>query len=211
MSPPQPSLSPLSAPDLIGPISILNQPVSGPGSKRQRLNRVYRHAHLEVDLVGAPKAPKRVHLLERLESLLSVRKEVEAADLLRLTAATLHALSARRFRWIDHWEVQPRGWLPPPTREDRTATGEPVGQFLTALTSGEWTAAPMAKVFSVRLSDREGNHVDLVLRRVHPRSRHALSLDVWGHWTRVMIEGVSASLSSRLPVAKVTLTRFQVA
>jgi hypothetical protein len=211
MAPPRPPPPALSAPGLEGPVSILNQPICGPRSKRRRGSRPYRHAHIEIDLVGLAQSPEGVPLLERFEALLSERSEVEAANLLRLTAVTLHALSARRFRWIDHWEVHPGGWLPPPIRKSRTTTGEPVGELLTSFEGGAWASAATARSFSVRLSDREGNHVDMVVRRVHRRRRHALSLDLWGRWTREMVDDVTGSLASRLPVAKSTLTKFQYA
>jgi len=211
MAPPQPPPPALSAPGLVGPISILNQPISGPRGNRRRRNRPYSHAHIEVDLVGPTKLPEGSSLLRRLETLLSAGSEVEAANLLRLTAATLHALASRGFRWIDHWEIQPGGWLPLPSGKGRPTKEEPVGEFLTSVENGARPTAATARSFSVRLSDRGGNRVDMVVRRIHRRHRHALTLDLWGRWTREMVDGVMGSLASRLPVSKSTLTKFQYA
>lgn len=211
MSPPRPPPPALSAPGLVGPISILNQPISGPRSNWRSRTRPYRHAHLEIDLTAEPDRTEGTPLLKRLEALLSEKDMVEAADLLRLAAGTLHALAARRFRWIDHWEVQPGGWLPLPERTTHRDPGEPVGELLNALESGAWAPAAKARSFSVRLSDRSGNRADVVVRRVHRQRRHALSVDLWGSWTKATIEGVTESLSARLPVSRSTLTKFQYA
>jgi hypothetical protein len=211
MTSPRPPPPALSAPGLEGPISILNQPVAGPRSRRPSRSRPYRHAHLEIDLAGGAKATEGAPLLGRLEAFLSEKRIVEAADLLRLTAATLHALSSVRFRWIDHWEVEPGGWLPPPARRSHRTAGTPVGDLLTALESGGWAPIAKARSFSVRLSDRRGNHADVVVRRVHRQRRHALSLDLWGFWTRAMVDDLKGSLSARLPVSSSALTRFQYA
>lgn len=201
----------LSAPDLVGPISMLYQPTSGPGSHRRSRSRPYRHARVEIDLTGEAKPAEGAPFLKRIEAFLSAKDHMESADLLRLTAAALHALSSRRFRWIDHWEVHPGGWLPPPQRAAGHVVSEPVGEFLTALEGPVAARAARARSFSIRLSDRRGNHVDIAIRRIHRQRRHALSLDFWGLWTTVMINDVTGSLSSRLPFSRATLTKFQYA
>jgi hypothetical protein len=211
MSPPAPQPPALSAPGLVGPISIVDQPISGPRSNRRARNRPYAHVHLEIDLSAEPNREAEPALLQRLEALLSEKEIVEAADLLRLAAGTLHALSARRFRWIDHWEVQPGGWLPLPERKKHQDAEEPVGELLKALESGAWAPAAKARSFSVRLSDKRGNRADVIVRRVHRERRHALSLDLWGSWTKASIEDVTGSLSARLPVSRSTMTKYQYA
>ena len=211
MSPPGPTPPALSAPDLIGPVSILNQPISGPRSNRRQRNRPYSHAHLEIDLAGAPSGKSHGSLLQRLEGVRPEEDSENASDLLVITAATLHAFSARRFRWIDHWEIHPGGWLPLPERKSHREPEEPVGELLKALESGAWASAAKARSFSVRLSDRSGNRADIVVRRVPRLRRHALSLDLWGSWTKATIEDLTGSLTSRLPVSRSTLTKYQYA
>jgi hypothetical protein len=159
----------------------------------------------------ATKPTEGAPFLQRLESVLSEKELVESADLLRLAGATLHAFAARRFRWIDHWEVQPGGWLPLPERKSHRAPEEPVGELLKALESGTWAPAAKARSFAVRLSDRSGNRADIVVRRVHRRRRHALSLDLWGRWTNATIDDVTGSLSTRLTVSRSTMTKFTYA
>ena len=44
MSPPPLSGTPISAPDLVGPVSILNWPVAGPRAVRRRRQRPFWHA-----------------------------------------------------------------------------------------------------------------------------------------------------------------------
>jgi hypothetical protein len=211
MTPPREPEPPLAAPGLEGPISIVQQPISGPRSNRRTRNRPYSHAHLEIDLAAVPNPTKGTPLLERLETLLSEKEIVETADLLRLTAETLHAFAASRFRWIDHWEVHPGGWLPLPERSTLREPEEPVGELLKAIESGRWAPVAEARTFSVRLSDRRGNRADVVVRRVHRQRRHALSIDLWGSWTKATVDAVTGSLSSRLPVSRSTLTKFQYA
>jgi hypothetical protein len=211
MTAPPPEPPALSAPDLIGPISILKQPISGPRSNRRSRNRPYSHAHLEIDLKAEAPPSEGVPLLQRLGAILSEKDLAESANLLLLAAGALHALSARRFRWIDHWEISPGGWLPLPERKSHRDPEEPVGDLLKALESGAWAPAARARSFAARLSDRSGNRVDITVRRLHGKSRHAISLDLWGSWTKATIEDLTGSLSSRLPVSRSTLTKYQYA
>src|SRR5208282_578565 len=173
-----PGEPPLSAPDLIGPVSILNQPVSGPRSARRRHNRPFAHVHLEVDLMAGTVTPTAVPVLQRLEALLGMRKIVEAADLVRLAGRTLHAFSARGFRRVDHWEVSPGGWLPLPEPSTRRSREELVGHLLKILESDAASSVASARTFSVRLSDFHGNHADVIVRRVHRARRPAIELDL---------------------------------
>ena len=201
----------LSAPGLIGPVSILNQPLSGPRSNRRSKNRPFAHLHLEVDLDPSVEKPTEGSpLVGKLEAFLQERKVTESTNLLLLSAATLHAFAARRFRWIDHWEVTPGGWLPLPeskrsVREDR----EPVGELLKALENAAPESVAQARTFAVRLSDLRGNRADVVVRRVHRPKGHALSIDLRGVWTTATLDDLTGSLKSRLPVARTTLTKFQ--
>jgi hypothetical protein len=200
---------PLSAPG-IGPAnSILNPPMSGPRSARRHRNRPYSHAHLEVDLAPTPSPPEGDPLLERLAGFLNERKIVEKGSLILLSAAALHAVASRRFRRVDHWEVAPGGWLPPPRPGKDPEGREPVGDLLEALESGAWSTVGSARTFSARLSDLSGNHVDFVIRRVHRERRHAMSIDLWGSWTQANVNELKGAVSSRLPVVRTTLTKYQ--
>ncbi|MCI4370729.1 MAG: hypothetical protein L3J81_05305, partial [Thermoplasmata archaeon] len=202
----------LAAPGLTGPFSIEQpSPLSGPRANRRARNRSYSHVHLEVDLDPKPKDPEGVPVLERLAGAVSERKIVEKGTLLVLAAATLHALSSRQFRRVDHWEVTPGGWLPPPSKGTDAVGREPVGDLLAALEGGAWDAVAKARAFSARLSDLQGNHVDVTVRRVHREHRHAMSLDLWGSWTKAKLTELEGSVAERLPVVRSTMTKFQYA
>ncbi|MCI4327538.1 MAG: hypothetical protein L3K16_07910 [Thermoplasmata archaeon] len=199
----------LAAPGLIGPFSIEKPPGIGPRSARRSRARSYRHVHLEVDLAPQPRDPKGVPALVRLSGLLKERRIVEQGTLIVLAAATLHALSARRFRRVDHWEVSPGGWLPPPRPSESPDGSEPVGDLIEALEGGGWEPVAIARSFSVRVSDLSGGRVDVTIRRIHRERRHALSLDLWGSWTKATVKDLQGSLAERLPVDQVTMTKFQ--
>jgi hypothetical protein len=209
MSPRRETEPALAAPGLIGPVSILNQPISGPRSSRRSRNRPYSHVHLEIDLKPESADPAGVPLLERLAGVLKEREITETGTLILLAAATLHALSSQRFRRVDHWEVTPGGWLPPPTSGAAPDGEEPVGHLIDALESDSGAAVGSARSFSARLSDRSGARVDVIVRRVHRERRHALSLDLWGSWTPAAVKELKGSLSERLPLARSTMTKYQ--
>ena len=211
MPPPKENEPALAAPGLGGPTSILKQPISGPRSSRRGRNRPFSHVHLEMDLAPEPKDPTGVPALERLAGFLRERKVVEKGTLVLMAAATLHALAARRFRRVDHWEVAPGGWLPPPRPGKDPDAAEPVGELLEALESEAWASVGSARSFSARLSDLSGGRVDVIVRRVHRERRHALSIDLWGSWTKATVKDLEGSLSDRLPVIRSTMTKYQYA
>jgi hypothetical protein len=135
-------------------------------------------------------------------------KRAEVSDLAWLAAHTLHALSVCRFRRIDHWELTPGGWLPPPEFSSRDPNGaEPVGQLLNALEGETTSTFAGARSFSVRASDLHGNRIDVVIRRVVRFRRHALSIDLWGRWTKAAVQEIAGALAARLPVLSTTLTK----
>lgn len=203
---------PISAPGLIGPNSILNPPWSSTGSAHKRSSTSFRHAHLEIDLEAKRPHHQGEPLLERLAHLLEERDIVEGSDLVVLAAHALHALASRRFRRVDHWEVAPGGWLPPPhAGKAPDHAGEPVGMLLDALEGKHALALTEATSFSARLSDLHGNHADLVIRRVHRKKKHALSVDLWGTWNKATIADLVGALKERLPVEHVDVTRVQYA
>jgi hypothetical protein len=151
-------------------------------------------------------------LWKRLEAALAERRIVENADLVWLTARTLHALAARQFRRVDHWEVAPGGWLPPPELGSaRSNAAEPVRQLLAALESGRGPSLARVRSISLRVSDLHRNHADVTVRRVHRQRRHALSVDLWGSWTKETIGELVGALAERLPIERTTMTRYQYA
>ncbi len=211
MVPPKESVPALSAPGIGTANPLLAPSVSGPRSSRRHRNRPYSHVHLEIDLAPKPPAPGGDPLLERLAGFLRERKVTEKGTLILLAGATLHALSSRRFRRVDHWEILPGGWLPPPRSGTAPESDEPVGHLLEALESGAWTSVAAARSFSARLSDLSGGRIDVVVRRVHRERRHTVSMDLWGSWTQDTVEELQGAMAQRLPVLHSTMTQFQFA
>jgi len=204
MSPPQ--SSPISAPDLIGPNSILQPAWSQTGGGKRPSRRPYRHVRLEIDLRTPDRTSAPATPWARLESAFARHRVVESADLVRLTALTLHSFAAQGFRRVDHWEVTPGGWIEPPGNETGPS-GEPVGQLISAVEGESGPTLAKARSFSLRLSRPDGNRADVVVRRAHRASRHSLTLDLWGTWTKRQVDELTGAIAGRLPVRHVELTR----
>lgn len=205
MSPPALPPQGLSAPDLVGPVSILNWPVAGPRSVRRHRQRPYTHAHLEIDLRPESIAAGVSPVVRRIEKALKEREVEESPDLWKLTGAVLHGFSAVGFLRIFHWEADPGGWLPlPDGGSPRPET--PLGQFLRALESSPWKATAGARSIALRLGARGNLHADIVIRRVHRERRHAISLDLRGLFPESTIHDVVGALHERIPLQKANVT-----
>ena len=211
MSPPKEPEPALSAPGIGTANPLLGPPITGPRSSRRQRHRSYSHVHLEVDLTAKAPDPTGDPFLERLAGFLKERKVIEKGTLILLAAGTLHAFAARRFRRVDHWEISPGGWLPPPRPGKGLDGDEPVGYLLDALESGAWESVGRARSFSARLSDLSGARADVIVRRVHRERTHSLSIDLWGSWTSESVKDLEGSIASRLPVVRSTMTKFQYA
>jgi hypothetical protein len=193
-------MAPLSAPDLTGPTSFLSWPLvqAGPGGRRRRA-RPFQHVRLEVDLRHEHLAEPDIPVLRQFERLLRERSVVEPGDLLRLSAAALHAFSTRGFKRVDHWQVEPGGWLPLP-EPTHASLAEPVGHLVRALESAEWRRLATAREFSVRLSGPPKIRADLTVRRVHRERGHSITVELRGTIVRRELEGLVRALRERLPV-----------
>jgi hypothetical protein len=211
MVPPREPEPALAAPGIGGLLTPPQQTISGPRKNRRRRDRPYSHVHLEIDLDSKPPDPEGVPALEQLATFLGEKQIVERGTLVLMAAATLHALSARRFRRIDHWEVVPGGWLPPPKPGANPDGTEPVGELLATIEGGGWSTVASARSFAARLSDLSGNRVDVTVRRIHRERRHAVSLDLWGVWTQSTLHDLEGSIRQRLPVVNTRMTKYQYA
>lgn len=203
-----PKGTPASAPDVVGPVSILNQPVVGPRENRRRRDRPYGHVQYVLDLALQPGKPIDHPTAQSLQKTMD-KKQIEAgSDFVHLVAALLHALSARRFKWIDHWEAGSAGWLPIPTHKDGASGVESVGQLEETIASGSWAPGEKADSFSARLTDHAGGRVDLVVR-AHPHLfHHSLTIDLWGKWTKSSADELIGSVASRVPVKEAKMTKY---
>ena len=208
MSPPSFSGSPpVSAPDLTGPTSILEWPLSGPSARRPRRARPFGHVRLEIDLRHERLAEPPIPVLRQFERLLRERSVVEPTDLLRLSAGALHAFSVRGFSRVDHWEVDPGGWLPLPEPTHRTLA-EPLSHLVRALGSLEWRRLAAAREFSVRLSGHPKVRADLVVRRVHRERGHSITVELRGWISPRELDGLVRALRERLPILRSAVTEF---
>ena len=126
---------------------------------------------------------------------------VEVEGLLRLTANVLHALQARGFSRVDHWEVRPGGWLPLPEPSHERLV-EPVGHLLNALRSPAWKKVAHAESFSVRLSTGKDLRADLTVRRVHRERGHAITLELFGTIPARELTGIEHALRAQLSIVR---------
>lgn len=206
---PAPRPVPISAPDVTGPVSILNWPIATTASGRAP-RRPFAHVRLEVDLQPEIVRSPPGAVFDRLEALLREREVVEIGDLLRLTGRALHAFAGLGFRRVDHWEVEPGGWLPLPeaTHADRF---EPLGHLLRALEDPGWSGLAARRAFAVRLSGPADLRADLVVRRLHRERRHSLTVELRGTFPKSTVRDVADALSRRLPVLRTQVAEYAYA
>jgi hypothetical protein len=204
--PPDP---PISAPDLTGPISILNWPVARtPSRKRRGQAMVYESAHLEFELKHPKIRASGTPVVRQIERALDERKVVEGPDMLELAAQTLHAFAAKGYTELEGWNVHPGS--PPPLPPSATGKdANTVGHLLEALRGPEWKALAKARSFEAKLGDRSGNHAKLVVRRVHRERRESISADLKGSFTEADIRKVLDAVRERLLVARSTVEKVQ--
>jgi hypothetical protein len=207
---PAPGPITVSAPDLTGPVSILNWPVSGPGGRRAQKPRALAHVHLEIDLRHERYDEPALPILRQFEQLFRERSVVEQADLLRLAAGALHAFSACGFNRVDHWEMTPGGWLALPEPTHRTLA-EPVGHLLRALSSDAWRPYARGREFAVRLSGPTRIQADLVVRRVHRERGHSITVDLRGTFSGRDLDRLARALRERVPVLRSRVVAVQYA
>ena len=201
---------PVSAPDLVGPVSILNWPVAVAGTGRARRPRAFSHVALEVDLRQERLAEPSVPVLRQLEALLREREVVEHGDLLRIVGGVLHAFSSVGFHRVDHWELTPGGWLALP-EATHASLAEPVGHLLRALQSDAWRPHASAREFAVRLSGPPRIRADLVVRRIHRERGHSISIDLRGTITAPDVRSLVRAIRERVPVLRSTVVRYAYA
>ncbi|MGI0070632.1 MAG: hypothetical protein ACRECT_00910 [Thermoplasmata archaeon] len=202
-----PHLPAISASYLTGPTSILEWPLTMTGGRRSRRDRPLGHVRVEIDLRHEHLREPSVPVLRQVERLLRERSIVEPGDLLRLSAAALHGFAERGFTRVDHWEVEPGGWLPLP-EPTHVSLAEPVGHLLRALNSPAWGRLSLAREFSVRLSGHPKIRADLVVRRVHRERRHSITFDLRGTIVPRELQGLVRELRERLPILRSAVAEF---
>jgi hypothetical protein len=195
---------PHSAPDLIGPGSILDWATSAPS---QAHARPFLHLHLEIDLAGGQIVDVPFAHLEALRNVLHARHVVESEDLLVLVGQALSGLGAVGLEKVRSWELLPAESIPLPPQGDHLG-GEALGSILRELRAESVDALRKATGFHALLRGADGNVAEVTLRRDHSRRVHALSLDLSGSYTRDQLKHLLTALSQRLPVRHAAVTKF---
>lgn len=194
-----PPSSAVSAPDLVGPVSILNWPVASGTGRRRRHPGPARHVHLEVDLVPGTELSSNLPILRQIEDAFREAEVHEMGGLITLAGGALHAFSAVGYPHVDHWEIRPGGWLPL-HHLPRGPQAVQAGALLQAMRLKEWESAQDGKEFAARLSGIDGRRLEFQLRRVHRERRHSLSVDLFGSITPRNVQEVVGALARHLPV-----------
>lgn len=165
----------------------------------------YAHARIEIDLQHELPAASRLPFLEELGAILRERRIEDRDSLAELAAALLNALSTQGFSRVDHWEIDPGGWLPLPEIA-LTGNGTPVDHLLRTFRGGHADDLARALGFLVRLSGEGEWRADAVLRRIHRERDHTLSVDLWGRFDAHDAHQVITALKERLQVVRVQIT-----
>ncbi|HTP54008.1 MAG TPA: hypothetical protein VML94_03460 [Thermoplasmata archaeon] len=176
-----------------------------PPRTRHQREQTYSHVRVEIDLGHEVIAPHRFPFVTEIRSLLRDRRFEEEASLLDLSAALLHSLQGCGYTRVDHWEVDPGGWLPLP-EAIHPGLVEPVGHLLKALESDRWQDLATARAFLVRLSADGDRRADAVLRRLHREREHSLTLELWGPMQTYDVHRVVNSLREQLTVLRAQVT-----
>jgi len=167
--------------------------------------QTFSHVRIEIDLGGEVIAPNRLPFVAEIRSLLRARRIEEEESLLDLAAAMLHGLQGCGFSHVDHWEVDPGGWLPLP-EPGHPGLVEPVGHLLKALESDRWQELATAHAFSVRLSGDGDRRADAVLRRHHREREHTLTLELWGRMPTYEVHRTVNAIREQLPIVRAHVT-----
>lgn len=195
-----------SAPDVVGPVSLLNWPVVAAGRRPRGPQRPFRHVRLEIDLAPDPAAPSPNVLLRPLEHALGELPVRERGSLAELARAVLHGFSAAGYQGVTSWKA---GRIGSPARPDREAASPPrrVGEVLTDLSGRTDPSLGRARQFSARLRGTGDRRAVVVLRRIHRERRHSLTVDLSGTFQREEVHALVAALHRHLPVRSAVVTR----
>ncbi|HUJ78218.1 MAG TPA: hypothetical protein VLX64_04335 [Thermoplasmata archaeon] len=177
---------------------------------RHQGEATYSHLRVEIDLAHEVLAPNGLEFLGEIRAFLRDRNVEESESLLDLAAAMLHALKECGFSRVDHWEVEPGGWLPLPEAV-HPGIEEPVGHLLKALASDRWQELATATAFSVRLSGTGDQRADAILRRRHREREHSLTLELRGHIPSYDAHRIVHTLRARLAVLRSQVTESTAA
>ncbi len=161
---------------------------------------------IELDLPHEILRPSSVPVIRQLEAFLREQEVEEEGSLMVRSAALLDVLGGLGFSRVDHWELDPGGWLPLPEAV-HAGRFEPVGHLLRALRSSAWAPFARADGFGARLSSGSGDRVDARLLRRHREREHSITVLLWDAPSAAELKRVVARLRARFHPLKVRLAR----
>jgi hypothetical protein len=189
---------PLSAPDLTGPVSILNWlPASGPSSGPRTYHRLRIQANLRGEWIAPPPGP----LLAALEKGLRERTVEEPIDLLTLATSALGALQEAGFASVERSEFRPPS---PVAREPPTPGSAPATAIAHAIRDLRATpdAARSGRAFRAVVRGPPDLRAELVLRARRRERSHALQVELTGTIRHDRLRQILAALRGRLPLER---------
>ena len=161
---------------------------------------------IELDLPHELLRPSFVPVIRQIEAFLREQEVEEQENLLVRVGELLDELGDLGYSRVDHWEVEPGGWLALP---EATHAGryEPVGHLLRALKSPAWWPVAQARGFGVRLTSPDGDRLDARVLHWHREREHSITLDLWGPPSEAQLHRVVEALRKRLSPLKVRIRR----
>jgi hypothetical protein len=161
---------------------------------------------VELDLPHELLRPSSVPVVRQIEAWLHEQEIVEQESLLVRVGELLDELGSQGYSRVDHWEIEPGGWLPLP-EASHAGRYEPVAHLLRALKSPAWAPLASARSFAVRLSSGDGRRADARVRHRHREREHSVSVVLWGPPPEPELRRTVAALRSRLAPLRVRVSR----
>jgi hypothetical protein len=180
--------------------------LSAPFGGRRRPAPDEGRVRVELDLPHERLRPTSVPLLRQITAFLKEQEVEEEGSLLARSAELLDELSRAGFLRVDHWEVEPGGWLPLPEPSHRGRV-EPVAHLVRALRNPAWRVFAAATSFSVRLSSADGRRVDAVVLHRHRERQHSITIDLWGAPSRRELHELAEGLRQRFSPLRLRVAR----
>ncbi|HYA11284.1 MAG TPA: hypothetical protein VEH10_06425 [Thermoplasmata archaeon] len=159
---------------------------------------------IDLDLPHELLKPSPLPVLRQIAALLREQEVEEQGSVLVRVGELLDELASLGFRRVDHWEVDPGGWLPLP-EATHAGLAEPVDHLLRALKSPAWRFLAESRAFSVRLSAEDGRRADAVVLHLHREREHSITVDLWGPPSKTELRETVQRLRRRFSPLKVRL------
>lgn len=145
-------------------------------------------------------------MIRELEAWLHAQEVEETGPFLLKVAELLDELGGLGYRRVDHWEVEPGGWLPLP-EASHAGRYEPVEHLIQALRSPAWLSLSEARGFAVRLTSTDGERADARVLHRHREREHSVTVDLWGAPTAAAVHRLVERLRSRFSPLRLQVRR----